>query len=330
MFSGRFRRCGAVVVLAALAFAGCEGKPEGAEAQADAASGKPVQLEWKFRKGDTFRMTMDVNQKIDQTIDGKLQKLVQTVVAVAKLQVIEELPEGKANVRFICERMRMTQSGAATADMDSDRAPGAPGGQPGDAVFRALVGKGFTARMNRSGVFEEVKGCDDMIESMIAASPVAVDPASRQMLRTQFRQQFGDDAMREQFGPLMDIYPEVPVDNGATWKKSAEMTRGFPVRIETTHKLLSHDEKTARVGMTGVLMPTSSNKPMEMGQLSMVFALKGTQKGDLTVDLTSGWPSEMRVYQDFAGEVTASGPGIPGRQTWPITIKSDVKTSYTR
>ena len=187
--------------------------------------------------------------------------------------------------------------------------------------FAGLVGQSFMMTMTPKGGVTEISGMDEMIDNMIDQMEVPGLP--KEQLRTQLKTQLGNESMKGNMAQMVAAYPEEPVKVGDTWTNQSQVRTTMTMVNETTYTLNKVEDGKAFIGVEGTIVTDPEGDPMEMMGMSMSFALEGTQKGTLVLDIASGMTLESNINQLISGDVSMSG-GQLGDQgmEFPMSIES--------
>lgn len=284
------------------------------------ASLDPVVLRLNFQDGAVYRFRMLTTQDLSQTFDGQTFD-ISTVTGFEYTYTVTRLdPDGSAWVDVIYTRaLYETDSAFLNISYDSADPPGQiPEGAEG---FAAIVGIGFSMRIGPDGDIQEIEGLDAMYDQMLAELDLP-DPEMRQAFELTFREQFGDQAMKDQLGNLLFEFPEGSLQVGDSWTSTEETTVMLPIVVETTYTLLGFDENTALIEVRSEISTGTQEGGLDLGLFAFDFTLTGSQEGRVQVDLKTGLTNSISD-QTLRGEMTlvADGEEI----TVPINILQTVQ-----
>jgi hypothetical protein len=193
--------------------------------------------------------------------------------------------------------------------------------------FAALAGQQFTFVLTRDGKVTEVRGVQEMLDAVVSKLDLPPGP-TRDAMAKMMKEQFGETAMKEQMQNLFAFYPAQPVGVGESWTHNVRIRMGFPMVLENTYTLKSRQGGLATIAVETRLSSNPDAKPMELGTVSIGYALTGTQGGESTVDEATGWTTGAKLKQDIAGDMTMTAGG--NAQKVPLVIKSDVTLTSTK
>ena len=314
------RRLAAVLALLAMAVLTSSSAP--------AADADKLDLKLRVKKGDAYHVGLVIDQDITQTVPGAAQpqSMKQKIGMGYRMEVQDVDAEGNATLRTVYEDVSFRQEGpAGLVEFDSSK----PAGEvpPAARGFAALAGQQFTIVLTRDGKVTEVRGVQEMLDAVVGKLDLPPGP-TRDGMAKMMKEQFGETAMKEQMQNLFAFYPAQPVAVGESWTHNVRISMGFPMVLENTYTLKSRQGGLATIAVETKLSPNPDAKPMEIGAVSIAYALSGTQSGETTIDEATGWTTGAKLKQDIAGEMTMTAGG--NAQKVPLAIKSDVTLTSTK
>lgn len=282
-----------------------------------------VQLRLQLKKGQSYQQEMVTDQKISQTIQGRLLDMRQTIGMGFTYDVKDVRADGTAVVKVAYHSALLKQKGPmGTIQYDSKNPPETvPAMAQG---FAALVGQGFTMELTPEGTVTKVEGVDEML-AHIMKSIKAPDESIRATMEKKMKEQFGDEALKEIMEKMMAIYPDKPVGVGDSWRRKIVISKGFAMTIDNTWTLKSRRDGIAVVEVNSTVKPNANAKPLDMGTLRLQYDIGGKQQGEMKIDEATGWVIQAKMTQNLSGKVRAQGlGGVSDDMTWPISIESDI------
>lgn len=311
---------GGWIAVAVLLLTGCDPNKRGGmrDGAADSSDANHVKLRLRLEKGATYRMRMTMDQALTQTIMGQAQDMKQLFSTSFSVTVREIGEDGTYSLVYRYEKLRFRQSGPMV-EMEYDSEKPDEVVHPMAWAFAALVGQEFTARMKPTGEVVEVGGLEVLIDALLKEVPAMPSVAE------QFREQFGDESMKQMIQQASIIFPEKPVAVGDDWSTENVISKGFPFIMSNDWTLASIEDDVVRLGVASQMSPNPDGKPLQMGGMTMSYLLSGDQVGMLMVDRQTGWIVGGEMTQMLEGEIRLGGmPGRDGEMKWPMKAKSKV------
>ncbi len=275
-------------------------------------SGEAVDLKFNLAPGSNYKFTTTTDQSIDQTMGGSTTSMKQNII-FEMLYKVKSVKDGVADIDVSYDRIKMGMAGGGM-DMKWDSKDSA-GNNPLLSGMGMLLNKPFQMQTNSLGKVISVTGFSAAIEAMMQQ----VSPEAAPM-QASLMQSFSDSAIRKMLGQVTEIYPEKPVKVGDTWKKNMDITSGpILMMMDNTYKLTSVSGGVANVSVDSKI--TTKPAGEAAGMPGMELDLKGTQKGDMKIEVATGLIQNSTLKQDISGDITAGGTKIP------MSIKSDITTT---
>ena len=317
----RWNSLGWLAVIA-LVVPSCGEEPE--QVKLTTGTGEKVLLRLRLEKGKSYKVQMTADQKITQNIQGREQKISQTIGILFKYAVQDVAADGTASIDVTHDAVTFKQDGPkGVIEYDSANPPKAP--HPMTAGLAALVGQGFGMKMSNMGEVKEVTGVEAMLDKRAAALPAA-EGAAKEAMEKALKEQFGPEALKEMMQTATTRYPKQAMGVGGTWEQTLKLTKGFPMISENVHTLTARKDGIATIAITSKVSPNPDAGPIGMGAAKMTYAFSGTQEGTQKIDEATGWPSETVIRQDFSGEMRIEGaPGKSKPMIVPMSVKGTVR-----
>jgi hypothetical protein len=274
-------------------------------------SDEVVDLKFNLPAGSNYKFTTTTDQSIDQTMGGSTTSMKQNII-FEMLYKVKSVADGVANIDVSYDRIKMGMAGGGM-DMKWDSRDSA-GNNPLLSGMGMLLNKPFQMQTNTLGKVISVSGFSAAIEAMMQQ----VSPEAAPM-QASLMQSFSDSAIRKMLGQVTEIYPEQPVKVGDTWKKTMDVTSGpILMMLDNTYKLNSVSGGVANVTVDSKITTKPAGDAAAMQGMSI--NLKGTQKGDMKIEVATGLIQNSTLKQDISGDISANGTKIP------MSIKSDITT----
>ncbi|HKZ55045.1 MAG TPA: DUF6263 family protein [Anaerolineales bacterium] len=293
--------------------------PEAIPKQPDVS--EKLQLRLSVPKGQTYRMRLTTDQTITQTSEGQSVVTRQTLRFDYTFTATEDAIAGNTVFSVTYDAVFFEQDGPAGSFRYDSANP--PDEVPLQARgFAAMMGRGFSMLVSPEGEVLEVQGVDQMIEDVIADLGAPDDPAVASLIDS-LKQQFGDKALKESMGNIFVPFPAADLGIGDTWTTHQEISYGVPMIEDTTWTLVSRDGSVATLAVSSIVNPNTQEGPLDLGGVTILYAIGGTQEGTVLVDERTGWTIASDLVQSFSGEMTLT-MGETEVKT-PLTIEATLR-----
>jgi hypothetical protein len=260
------------------------------------------QMHLNLKEGDVFHIRMVSEQEISTTIEGEKQDIIQKIGYGYTYTVTSVDPEENMSIDIVYDWILLEQEtdfGKVQYD-SSDPPEEIP---PEAEGYNALLGKGFSIIMNSHGEVINIEGLDEMYIEMIDDLDIA-DETEREQMKQLFRDQFGDEALKEQMGKMMMEYPEGSIHVGDTWTLSMESTVLVPLLFETTYSLRSYENGMATIDAKSIITLQPDAEMLDLGYAKIGYNLTGEQEGTTILDVETGLTINATITQTLSGEMT--------------------------
>jgi hypothetical protein len=280
-----------------------------------------VQLSLKLNKGKTFYERTLIDQKMTQEVMGQQQAINLTIGMIQKAEVLETDGQGNMRIRYTYTWTRIKQGGPmAAVDYDSAKQTAPPAGAEG---FAALVGQSYSMRISPKGKVLDVNGVKEMAEAVRKKLPAGSNPDDGASPLSSF---LDEQAIREMTEQSMAIYPEQPVEVGASWTTKQTMKRGMPMFTESKLTLQKREGGVATIGLTGSITPDPSGAPMDIQGMKMKIDMAGTQDSTIQVNEATGLVQIRKGRQDLKGQIRV---GASAEGPFDMQIPMTTATTFT-
>lgn len=286
-----------------------------------------LDLRLRFNKGDVHEMTVNLDQTIEQTIQGSKQQTTQTVRVDYTFTVDNVDDQGTASVAVHYNSVALhSKSRAGEVNFDS--------AQPGSyipsvaASLAALVGQGYSMKITSSGSIVQVSGLDALLQVLLAKLSIPEGPV-RTAAELSLKERLDEQSVKATLASVFAPFPGDTVALGQSWYRKFQVNLGFPLTVETTYTLKSRDNGMATIELTG-RASTASGNAIDLGQQAkMSYDLQGELHGQIEIQESTGWPWLATTTQTLTGNATVQSPIEPA-QVLPITVDSKLKTEQVR
>lgn len=286
---------------------------------------QPVKLNYTFKAGESYEWTQQAKQTVKQQINGTEQAIESNVNSTLHFKVANITATG-ARIEIEYKKLNLSSSGfMGNVTMDSEGAQD----NPHNKIMKSMTGKKFYFTMSKQGAVENVEGVEALWSDF---STLGMDENTQAIMKQTMETSFGPEAFRGSIETSLLYYPETSVKPGSTWSHETAGTMNFPLKVQSTWKLINHTASKAEIETTGVIITTDKNKEVPIpGGLKSTFDLNGSQSGKGTVNTANGWPNAFTVTSSLKGTMTLLAGGmIPADMEVPMEINSETTYSIVK
>lgn len=163
----------------------------------------------------------------------------------------------------------------------------------------ALKNIPFTIRISNRGEIMEVSGFEKLFENMLQtmSSESDMDVQYRQGILEQIKKVYGEDATRNSFATMFDIYPENKVSIGDGWSKKRGLQNEISAEYEMRYRLEKVSKSKIVITGNGKFNKNSQNIQEE----DMKGSLNTSGEFDVSYDLdpVSGWVKNATINNEI-------------------------------
>jgi hypothetical protein len=253
---------------------------------------KSVDLKYDLNKGDSYHYVINTDQDIVFNANGQTMSMDNIMVFEVSSRVADANKDS-INLEMTIDRVKMTQSifgMQVNYDTDDPSTTQNPMSAQLAETFGSLIGKSFLQVMDVRGNvirmdMSNLSGNDDFANNLSSGA------------------QFGN-------------YPDHAVSVGESWEKDITPLKGSDMKVHAKYTLEKVSGKQATIKFDGTL---TANNVQDVD-----MKLNGTQKGEMIVDVKTGWLIESNIDQELNLDMDQGG------QKFPATISGTIKTTSAK
>jgi len=289
-----------------------------------------IELKLRLEEGKSYNIMAVTDQVITTGLEGQVNEVNQEVGFGYTFNVLKVEPNGDAHVKVKFHSIYMKHEGVdGNFEYDSTNPPEKV--HPAAELLSVLVGLTFEMKMSPDGSVSEIKGTEEMIDSMF--SKLKGEEDENESLKAQMiedlKKSFGEGAMKESMSNIVGgWYPNRQVGLEESWTGEIGITKGMPMTMVYNNTLkFRHDGVAIIKTHTDIKMNTNAD-PIKMGPMTMQYELTGVVDGYLWMDEETGWTRGSEMTQEISGIIRMKGaPNMTEEgMEIPISVKGIVKT----
>lgn len=242
-----------------------------------AASGNLLKFNLEKAKTYEYEIVWDMDQKISDQ-DTKI-----SLGGIYSVEVIEEKDGIKMLTGMYKSFKLYMKMAGLEMDIDSEK-PVEPIDQAElkqnpmgmmSRIFSAIKGKSFSMQVDEEGKVLSVTGFDQIINGMVDST--GADENAKLQIRASLRDQFNEQAVKDQFAQIFTIFPNKKVKVGDNWEKHLQTGGKVPAKFLTVYTV-------KQIEGDHVTLNAKSNISSVGGEMLVT----GDQTGTLLVDSKTG------------------------------------------
>ncbi|MCZ4243434.1 DUF6263 family protein [Pedobacter punctiformis] len=257
-------------------------------------------IKQNYPVGKKYDYNITSDQIIKEKISGQEINLTQNIGTDYTFDITDG-KNGDKNIKVIYNRITMKSVAMGnTMIMDSDQ-----GNTDQKNPFAGLKGATFNMVFGVNGEIKSVTRIDEMLDRMV--SKMTSDSSQVKLLKNSLSKQFNAEAMKQTMESSFKLYPGKPVKIGDSWTVDTKMQMSMPIETNTTYLLREVNDGIATLNVKGTLV--SKGNFEAMGN-TMETDLKGTNSGDVQLDLKTGMILNSHLRIEMFGRVKTMGQDI--------------------
>lgn len=269
-----------------------------------------------LQKGKEYFQSMTTTANVVQDLEGT--ELSHNITMAGKIsflvkEVTEQGYQLEAKYLAVSLEMDMTTQSLRADSKHPDPA------SPMSLMLSSIINKSFTIGMTKKGKVTNIDGAMAIFDGMFDALP-AMDDATKEQLRLQLTEAFGEKSLRTSIDAAMTFFPGKTVTVGESWDVAGRIESGMKANLNTTYQL--KDVKDGYYFIEGNASVYTEKDPVSLSEFTYVYDMKGTQNTQIKIDARSGWIIEVNAKQELKGTMEMSGTMLPEKMTVPMTMKS--------
>lgn len=262
--------------------------------------------------GAAYDVTMQMD--MDQKVMGQNNKIGLTTTYNMHVKALDT---GVYDLHMKYNHFRMAMNaGGMDMEIDTDKPAAAPASSDDptammvammNRIFSGIKGQSFSMKLSESGEISDIKGLENIVRAMIDS--MGLSPEAEAQAGASLNDQFNENDIRNSFQTAYSIYPNKPIKVGDSWTRTASVKGKTPMMIDSRYTVKAIENGMATLGVTSTFSPLEKEGDSN---------IKGTQEGEMQVELATGITTDAKLNQQFTMETQ----GVPVEMKSLVTIKS--------
>lgn len=282
-----------------------------------------INLGLNVKKGDKYNVHEVVDQKMTMTANSQEVNTNQVMDMNFAMDVQDVDKDKNVTIAYKYDSIKIsTESAGQKMEYDSKKQDST---NPLSSIYGAIVGKGFTVKVSNKGQVLEVKGVDELLNSIVSKIPG--NDEQKKTFKSTLAQSFGDDAVKSMINQSMNYYPQNAVKNNDTWESKYSIKAIFPMEINNKLKLLGEKDGLLNVDVQSTINSDTKDKPADFMGFQANMKLKGDSKGTVNINKETGLMEKGNLTETMTGEMELlANKTIP--QNIKVPMKMEAKITY--
>ncbi|MCY6484855.1 DUF6263 family protein [Clostridium aestuarii] len=313
------RYCALILIVVIFMFTGC--------------IEEKVQFSLKLKKGDMYKIEMNTDEKITQTIKGQKTEVNSKMKSVYSCYVMNVDENKNSEIRMTLDMINlknMSNNGKTIEYNSETQIINNENMDKVSKIYAAIIGESFTMKIGEDGKVKEIMDIDNIIGNVFKQLNIK-DSKEKDEIQAIILEQFSEDAITKKTEDITSVYPEEPVKVGEEWVQKDEIKGEFALESENKYTLKERKDKTAEVNVDAKVKTKKHAEPMIVGNIKINYDLTGHKKGVINIDEETGIPKHIEMEHKYGGEMklASQDPNI-GAQTFPINVEGKSRIVVTK
>ncbi len=282
--------------------------------------GEKIELIFKPEAGANYYAEQVISQEIKQKMMGQEMNMTQEIVFGFDLAADKTDPY-LIDITYKKIVFKMSAMGNTISfDSDNSAADTSEVGKLYSSIFSSFLNKTLKLKLDNTGKVLEVKGIEEMMESLLASLPDSSENSIA--TKEQIKEQAKELANVNQFDQFFNFLPGKPVSAEESWTLDKDLNAaGMDAKVSAKLTLIDFTEQLANVAYDGTIKGEGS---LKSGPPGSGFSMDGTQKGTMSLNRNTGMVEKSDMEMAITATMKASGLSIP------MTTKGKLTTTIVK
>jgi len=284
------------------------------------------------KQGDSYNYHVEMNQTNNLEYAGEQISTKQNMSTDFSITVDDIDSDGNMTLNYTYSALKFeTESNGEKQVFDSGNVDP---DDPVSAVYNSIIGKGFTAKMTKSGEVKEIGGVDELLDSMIDSVDVGdseIMKARLEELREGLKESFGEETLKASIEQSVSVLPkDKNIKVGDTWTVKDNVESIVNMDVDIYYTLDKIEKGIAYISVKSDYK-TDSSEAIEFMGLKVLPDLVCNTTGTIKVNIENGFLSEGELDVTLAGKLAFDMPEleIDDAEEDQITLESTMKVIYS-
>ncbi|WMJ80721.1 DUF6263 family protein [Clostridium sp. MB40-C1] len=284
---------------------------------------KALDLSLNLKKGDKYNIHVVNDQKTSVTAENQEVKSSQVTDMNFSIDVKDVDKDKNTTVDYKYDSIKMSaESNGQKMEYDSKKNDT---NNPLGAIYGGIVGKGFTVKLDKKGQVLDVKGINELLDSLVEKIPASAQ--EKKTVKEALKENFGDEAIKSMVKQTMSYYPQKSIKTGDTWENKYDIKAVFPMSVSNKWKLLGEKDGALNVDVQSTIAADTKNKPIDFMGLKANMKLNGDCKGTIDISKDNGLIQKGTITQNMNGNMEIL---VPKNVKMPMKITSKITYETTK
>ncbi|WPC44157.1 DUF6263 family protein [Clostridium sp. JS66] len=282
-----------------------------------------MDLSINLKKGDKYNLHELIEQKGNINVQGQNIDLNQVMDMNFAMEVKDVDKDKNVTMDYKYDSIKVSaESDGAKNEYDSKKPDSA---NPMSALYGSVIGKGFTVKISNKGQVLEVKGTDELLNSIV--DKISASAEEKNQIKNSLAQSFGDEAIKSMINQSMNYYPKNQVKNNDTWESKYDIKTMMPMSISNKLKFLGEKDGLLNVDVQSTVDVDTKNKPINFMSIKTNMKLNGNCKGTVNINKETGLVAKADLTENMNGTMEMLSTNASA-QNMKMPMKMTAKIIY--
>ncbi|NPA36213.1 MAG: hypothetical protein GXO47_05125 [Chlorobi bacterium] len=273
---------------------------------------KDADLSLRLKKGETYEITTNMRNTINQEMMGQLINVAQNMTATVLMKVKDKLPNGSYIIEQSYKRITLNiNSNGQTLSYDTDNE--ADNGSP-LAMVKNIIGPSVQYEVTPDGEISNISGLDEMLNKIGGS---------------QQQQMMSGVVSKESLLSFYNYLPKEKVKEGLSYSKKINMKEMLGTEVTVFYTVAKITDKNITLNVNSDIK-FNPDKPIENNGMKVNMKGDGKQTGKYIISANTGMPETMEIDQTINMTMSMKNPQTDKIISLPIKTNSIVKTTVIK
>lgn len=284
-----------------------------------------VDLKLRLEKGQSYKIRMVNDMKINQTIPGQQQAM--TIAQKTEMRNIYTVEDVQADGALVLKitydaiLFKMESPNPQVgSNLEYDSSNPSSSGNPIASIFSAVAGQSLIMTITPDGHVKEIKGADALLGRIQEKINAVPEGPVRAGLEIQFKAQYSEEALKANTENSFNMYPDEPVGIGDTWQKKTTINQGLPLILDSIYTLKERKDGIATIDVFAMIQSNKEAGLTEMGPMKIQYNMSGSVTGLMEMQESTGLVIRSNQGLKLSGNMIVQSPDMKQPMSIPMSL----------
>lgn len=272
----------------------------------------------KLEPGQTYYQTIRTESDFVMMMNDE-EMLISTIFEASLRYEVIAATDSIYNLQVQYEKLSMVNKSPMATMKFSSEIEDSTNAMSG--FLREMVGKPFTASLDKKGRIIEILNIDTLFSSIWNGKAGGMI-SSNEKLEETMNNQMGAGMIMGNYELISAFYPDRQLAVGESWSNSTQLGKRLAGTTMNTFSLSGVNDASVIIEGESESYVKDEDASMEFFGKSMQYDLNGSMVFNCLMDYSTGWIKEATIRQDFKGEYTLVAEDAWNNRSIPIAVTS--------